>query len=84
MRLTGQQVVDRGGKGVGVVKVLLGELEVGRVGQLPGSADQLGMQPAGVLISVAGTLPVAGVLAAQLLDVPDRRRSADHGNKSPG
>ena len=33
MRLAGQQVVDGGGQGVGVVEVVLVEREVGRVGQ---------------------------------------------------
>jgi hypothetical protein len=69
VRLAGQQVVDGSGEGGGVVEVFLGELEVGRVGQLPGGSDQLGVQPLGVGVGAAGTLPVAGVLAAQLLDV---------------
>ena len=74
VRLAGQQVIDRGGQGVGVVEVFLGELEVGRVGQPPGGPHQLGVQPLGVGVGVAGTFPVAGVLAAQLLDVGPRER----------
>jgi hypothetical protein len=32
--LAGQQIVDGGGQGVGIVEVVLIELEVGRFGQL--------------------------------------------------
>jgi hypothetical protein len=34
--LAGQQIVDGGGQGVGIVEVVLIELKVGRVGQLAG------------------------------------------------
>jgi len=34
--LAGQQIVDGGGQGVGIVEVVLLELRVGRVGQLAG------------------------------------------------
>jgi hypothetical protein len=34
--LAGQQIVDDGGQGVGIVEVVLLELRVGRVGQLAG------------------------------------------------
>ena len=39
VRLAGQQVVDGGGQGVGVVEVVLIELEVRWVSQLAGGAD---------------------------------------------
>ena len=76
MWLAGQQLVDGGGQGVGVVEVVLIKLEVRWVSQLAGGADYLGVQPLGVGVGVAGTLPLAGILRTKFLHVGPWERIA--------
>ena len=64
VRLAGEQVIDGRCQRVGVVEVVLVERQVGRVGQLPGGADEFGVQPLGVGVGLRGALPVLAVLLA--------------------
>ena len=70
--LAAHQLIDSGGQGVGIVKVLIIERQVGRVGQAAGGSHQLDVQALGVLVGPLGALPVLAVLLAQLLDVGPR------------
>ena len=74
MRLTVEQLIDRGRQGVGIVEVGLVELEVAGIGQSACGPDQFGVQALSEGVGLLGALPVLAVLLAQFLDDLPRER----------